>query len=143
MEKFVSADNIEACIPKTLEILVHFPSSPELRQKGLYIALALQYNISAYGTSTMNAVEELVPLVAYHCAEALKERIDPVNMASKWNMDAYMLGDPVPDILFADVNVKVTKEVAQRIAPLGLFVHSVCERQQIFGIYDLEKLLKT
>jgi len=123
-------------LPKTMDVLIHLPESPVLRDEGLCVAHAIQYNISAKGPTPEIALSRLIDLVVVHCRLALEERIDPVNIAASSYMTAFFLGTPWRvDAEPLDINARLSQELvcalhAQVGGEMAMDVRDICEPQR-------------
>ena len=58
--------------------IVHKPKDKTLREKGVVMALSLDYNISAIGNNPNEAVTNLISLVSRHIKNAKEKQINPL-----------------------------------------------------------------
>ncbi len=113
-----------------------------LCEEGLCIAHAIQYNISAKGSSPEVALSRLVDLMVVHCRTALEERIDPVNVASATYMTAFFLGTPYPaDAEPLNINARLSQELANELnaqvgGEMAMNVRDICTRQKPYATVD-------
>jgi hypothetical protein len=141
----------EVELPGTMDVLIHLPESDALRDEGLCVAHAIQYNISAKGPTPEQALSRLVDLVAVHCKVAVENGIDPINMTSGSYMKAFFLGKPIAadlaDAVGQNVNARLSQELAEALdaevqGVITVDVRSICEMQERRHVISIEDFVK-
>ncbi len=135
----------EVELPGTMDVLIHLPESDALRDEGLCVAHAIQYNISAKGPTPEQALSRLVDLVA------VENGIDPINMTSGSYMKAFFLGKPISadlaDAVGQNVNARLSQELAEALdaevqGVITVDVRSICEMQERRHVINIEDFVK-
>jgi hypothetical protein len=127
-------------LPKNLDVLLYLPSPDITKDTGLFVAIALQYNISAVGLSPEQVLEKLANIVSQHCAKALKLGINPVSISDLFYLAAFFMGVSMNEIL-ADVCARASMQLSRCLGQPSIDVRSVCSLQEQTGLYDLGELV--
>jgi len=131
-------------LPKCLDVLIHLPTSKELKNSGVCLAHALEYNISTMGFSPAEALEKLVNLVIDHCERAIDKGINPIRIADQFYWAAFALGEPMADT-YAQVRTRVSKALIKTFGSpeREVEVRDVSNKQEESGKYDLQELAES
>ena len=127
-------------LPRHLDVLVHLPYLDTPKGELYCVATALQYNVSAGGNSTEEALTSLVKLVIDHCNDSLDQGINPLSIANSYYLTAFAIATPMPT-LFAGVHGRVSVDLARYLDSPEVEVRSICEMQQTKHKFDIEDLV--